>query len=118
MPGPQTARNYCDGFVALGRALALPGMIRHCYESFFSKESDVREEARICLIRHGETAWNAELRIQGHRDLPLNGTGRRRRKRSRGGWRSSISMLYSSDLLRARQTVQPLAGAHGLAGTA
>ena len=30
---------------------------------------------RLCLVRHGETDWNAEQRIQGHRDQPLNPVG-------------------------------------------
>ena len=30
---------------------------------------------RICLVRHGETAWNAERRLQGHIDVPLNPRG-------------------------------------------
>jgi probable phosphoglycerate mutase len=32
---------------------------------------------RILLIRHGETAWNAERRLQGHLDIPLNAEGER-----------------------------------------
>ncbi len=31
---------------------------------------------RICLIRHGEIAWNAEGRVQGRIDMPLNELGR------------------------------------------
>ena len=31
----------------------------------------------ILLIRHGETAWNAERRLQGHLDIPLNDEGER-----------------------------------------
>lgn len=30
----------------------------------------------LIFIRHGQTAWNAEGRMQGHRDIPLNATGR------------------------------------------
>ncbi len=31
---------------------------------------------RLLLVRHGETAWNAERRLQGNRDVPLSATGR------------------------------------------
>ena len=30
---------------------------------------------RLCLVRHGETAWNAERRIQGQLDVPLSPVG-------------------------------------------
>ncbi len=67
------------------------------------------------MIRHGETDWNAERRIQGHRDLPLNATGLAQAAalaRGLAGLRADA--IFSSDLLRARQTAQPLADALGL----
>jgi 2,3-bisphosphoglycerate-dependent phosphoglycerate mutase len=35
------------------------------------------QSTRILLIRHGETAWNAERRLQGHIDIALNDEGER-----------------------------------------
>ena len=34
------------------------------------------EPTRLFVVRHGRTAWNAEMRIQGHRDEPLDAMGR------------------------------------------
>ena len=75
---------------------------------------------RICLVRHGETAWNAERRLQGHIDIPLNPRGLSQaeataRSLARAGER--FAALYSSDLQRARQTAEAVARAHGLAAT-
>ena len=70
----------------------------------------------ILLIRHGETAWNAEKRLQGHLDIPLNAEGRRQAAavaRALAGER--IDAIISSDLGRARNTAQAVAQAHGLA---
>ncbi|CAI06669.1 Phosphoglycerate mutase 2 [Aromatoleum aromaticum EbN1] len=60
---------------------------------------------RLCLVRHGETAWNAERRLQGHLDVPLNEIGHIQAEAtaaSLAGHR--FTALYCSDLRRAQQT--------------
>jgi 2,3-bisphosphoglycerate-dependent phosphoglycerate mutase len=69
----------------------------------------------ILLIRHGETAWNAERRLQGHLDIALNPEGERQARllaEALAGER--IDVIVSSDLLRARQTADALSRVHGL----
>ncbi|MET3497410.1 histidine phosphatase family protein [Variovorax boronicumulans] len=64
----------------------------------------------IILIRHGETAWNRELRFQGHADVPLNDIGHEQARRL--GLRlvgETAQQLISSDLMRAQQTAAPAA---------
>lgn len=64
---------------------------------------------RIGFVRHGETDWNIELRMQGHIDLALNAKGEAQALavgRYFDGLRADA--LYSSDLMRARQTAQPI----------
>ncbi|UCV12235.1 histidine phosphatase family protein [Dechloromonas denitrificans] len=75
-------------------------------------EIPTNQPTRICLVRHGETEWNAERRIQGQIDIGLNQTGMRQAEAA-GRWLGSagISALYSSDLKRARTTAEAI-GAH------
>ncbi len=71
---------------------------------------------RLCLVRHGETAWNAERRLQGHLDIPLNDNGNaqaRATAQSLSG--QHFEAAYSSDLLRARQTAEAVVRTLGLA---
>lgn len=69
----------------------------------------------ILLIRHGETAWNAERRLQGHLDIPLNAEGERQAALLAGALAAeSIDAVVSSDLMRARQTAQAVARIKGL----
>lgn len=71
-----------------------------------------KKKTRICFVRHGETDWNIELRMQGQTDLPLNATGEAQAfALGRHFSGLSAAALYSSDLLRARQTAQPIAEA-------
>ena len=70
---------------------------------------------RVIAIRHGETAWNADARLQGQIDIALNDTGQRQARRVADALADAdISALYSSDLLRAAQTAQAIAARCGL----
>ena len=65
---------------------------------------------RLCIVRHGETAWNAEHRVQGQLDVPLSAIGHAQAQAaSRVLSREEFDVIYSSDLSRARQTAQPTA---------
>jgi probable phosphoglycerate mutase len=67
------------------------------------------------MIRHGETAWNAEGRVQGQTDVPLSATGEAQARAlvaALAGER--FAALYASDLARVRQTAAPAACALGL----
>ena len=71
---------------------------------------------RLILVRHGETAWNAELRYQGHQPIPLNERGRRQATcAGRRLKRAGAAALYSSDIARAWETAQLIGLATGLA---
>ncbi|RQO54369.1 histidine phosphatase family protein [Paucibacter sp. KBW04] len=70
---------------------------------------------RILAIRHGETAWNREARIQGQLDIPLNETGLAQAQRlARALVGEGIDALYASDLSRARQTAAAVVAELGL----
>ena len=72
------------------------------------------EATRIIAVRHGETAWNVDTRIQGHLDIPLNHTGRMQaRKLGLALAGQPVDAIYSSDLLRAHETAQAVATATG-----
>lgn len=72
--------------------------------------------ATILLIRHGETAWNADKRLQGHLDIALNAEGERQAALLGAALASEpIDHIVSSDLLRARQTAEAIARPRGLA---
>jgi 2,3-bisphosphoglycerate-dependent phosphoglycerate mutase len=66
---------------------------------------------RIIAIRHGETAWNASTRIQGHTDIPLNEHGQRQAQLLAQALAQAdkIDTIYSSDLQRAFATAQAMA---------
>jgi 2,3-bisphosphoglycerate-dependent phosphoglycerate mutase len=76
----------------------------------------MREGTRFCVVRHGETAWNAEGRVQGQLDVPLSQAGvGQARAVARALSQERFDALYSSDLVRVRQTAAPSARRLGLA---
>ena len=71
--------------------------------------------SRLILIRHGESTWNRERRIQGQLDPPLSEQGHEQARRVAGRLaRRRVEALYTSDLLRASQTAAPIATALGV----
>ena len=75
----------------------------------------MQDPTRIFLIRHGQTAWNAEARIQGQLDIPLDATGLWQAERLALALQGEgIQAIVSSDLQRARQTAAPLAAMVGV----
>ena len=78
------------------------------------------DATRILAIRHGETAWNVDTRIQGHLDIPLNEVGLRQAQRLAQtlAQRDAIDAVYASDLSRAHTTASAIAQAMGQSVTA
>ena len=75
----------------------------------------IRDRAPHCLIvaRHGETEWNAERRLQGQQDIPLNSRGRSQAVAT-GRFLRSVPLIevHSSTLQRCQQTARPIAEAN------
>jgi 2,3-bisphosphoglycerate-dependent phosphoglycerate mutase len=61
----------------------------------------------LLLVRHGETDWNADGRLQGHTDRPLSDYGRQQAQQLAEELEGEeIAAIYSSDLARARETAE------------
>lgn len=70
---------------------------------------------QLLLVRHGETTWNREGRIQGHLDSPLTERGLAQAQAAAARLaRERIDALYSSDLGRAQETARHVAAATSL----
>lgn len=70
----------------------------------------------IYLVRHGQTSWNRDGRLQGLSDIPLNWAGIRQSRRLAEWHRKTrVKRIVSSPLLRARRTAQILGERDGTA---
>lgn len=70
-------------------------------------------KCKLLIIRHGETDWNLERRIQGSSDRPLSAVGIEQANKSAEKFAAhSFSAIYSSPLIRARDTAQIIAKNH------
>ena len=75
----------------------------------------VPEPTRVFVVRHGETAWNVDKRIQGQLDVPLNARGQWQAEQlARALAGEELAAVYSSDLQRARDTAAAVAAAAGV----
>jgi alpha-ribazole phosphatase len=70
---------------------------------------------KLCLVRHGETEWNASHRFQGQTDVPLNEKGRNQAKAIAQRLETrEIHAIYASDLSRAWETATEIASHHSI----
>lgn len=70
---------------------------------------------RLYLVRHGQTAWNADGRAQGHSDVELDAVGHQQARVLRDALANvGAKRIYSSDLRRCVETAGPLAEALGI----
>jgi len=73
------------------------------------------EATRLVVVRHGETAWNVEQRIQGQLDVGLNERGRWQAGRLAAALADEgLQAVYSSDLQRAADTAAAIGRTTGL----
>lgn len=69
----------------------------------------------IVFVRHGETDWNRERRVQGSQGPPINEAGKEQAKGlARLLWEVPLAAIYSSALPRALETAGYVAGPHSL----
>ena len=70
---------------------------------------------KLALIRHGQTDWNRDMRLQGASDIPLNDTGREQARQAVELLATSEwDAIVSSPLSRARETAQIIADGLGI----
>jgi broad specificity phosphatase PhoE len=75
------------------------------------RQAQANGSLRLYIARHGETDWNAQHRLQGWTDRPLDGTGRKQAAALADSLKGiHLDAIYSSTLSRSRDTAQTVAG--------
>ena len=70
---------------------------------------------KVFIVRHGETKWNKERRIQGREDIPLNEFGRSLARKTKEGLRHiPFDVVFTSPLKRAKETASIITEGRGL----
>ena len=70
---------------------------------------------KLYIIRHGQTDWNVEGKIQGRQDIPLNAAGRSQAEMlAKGMEKRPVTAIYSSRQIGSMETAETLARAQGV----
>ncbi|MCD6423156.1 MAG: glucosyl-3-phosphoglycerate synthase [Elusimicrobia bacterium] len=94
---------------------AISGKKQKISQFFFPPVEKIAKRTEFILLRHGETNWNKELRIQSRNDIPLNQKGiSEANKIAKKLKKEIITAIYTSPLRRARQTAQIIAKEFGI----
>jgi len=82
-------------------------------QKYYAPIRELFKSTEIIFLRHGETDWNREKRIQSRQDIPLNSTGKNQARRSAAALKKEkICAVYSSPLSRAFDTAEIIADRH------
>ena len=83
--------------------------------SLFNQDIVDQPTTTFYIVRHGQTDWNVQKKIQGHTDIPLNETGHMESKRLAAELTgTTFDVAYSSDLKRAYETSLIIKNNHAL----
>lgn len=79
-----------------------------------SKAAEAVGAVTVHLVRHGQSTWNADRRVQGQQDPPLTPLGHEQADLAAAALPGGIDAVICSDLRRAQQTAELIARRHGL----